>query len=89
MGAEKERDDAKKKAQVTWLAAVIVGDTREKLEGDLAKVKDALAAAEKARAVAEKARRKVETEVFRLEVDWTSLLLDLRTVKDEVSSLQS
>ena len=66
-----------------------MGDTKEKLEGDLARVKDALAAVEEARVVAVEARRKAESEVARLEVDWTSLLLELGTVKDEVSSLQS
>ena len=39
--------------------------------------------------VVEEVRRKAESEVARLEVDWTSLLLELGTVKDEVSSLQS
>ena len=48
-----------------------------------------LAVAEETRAVAEKARRKVESEAARLEVDQTSLLLELGMVKDEVSSLQS
>ena len=66
-----------------------MGDLREKLEGELARVKNALAAAEEARPVAKEARRKAESEVFRLKVDWTSLLLELGMVKDEVSSLQS
>ena len=37
----------------------------------------------------EEAKRKAEVEVARLEVEWTSLLLDIRTAKDKVSSLQS
>ena len=53
MGAEKERDKVKEEAQVTRLAAVAAGDTREKLKGDLARVKDALAIAEEAKVVAE------------------------------------
>ena len=36
-----------------------MGDSRAKLEGDLARVKDTLTAAEEARAVVEEARRKV------------------------------
>ena len=59
------------------------------MEGDLARVKDAVATAEEAWAVAEEARRKVESDASQLEVDQTSLLLELRTVKDEVSFLQS
>ena len=62
---------------------------RAKLEGNLARVKDVLAAVEEARAVAEEARCKAESKVTRLKVDQTSLLLDLRVAKDEVSSLQS
>ena len=59
------------------------------LEGDLAKVKDTLVPIEEARTVAEEARREAESEAARLEFDQTSLLLELRTVKDKVSSLQS
>ena len=73
-------------SQVT---TVTVGDARAKLEGDLARVKDALAVVEEARDVVEEARRKAKSEAARLEVDRTSLLLELRTVKDEVSSLHS
>ena len=59
------------------------------MEGDLARVKDALAVVEEVKVVAKEARRKVKFEAARLEVDRMSLLLELRTVKDEVSSLQS
>ena len=59
------------------------------MEGDLARVKDALVAAEEASAVAEEVKRNAESEATRLEVDWTSLLLELGTVNDEVSSLDS
>ena len=58
------------------------------MEGDLARVKDALAAMEEAKAVAEEARRKAESKAAQLEVDQTSLLLKLGTIKDKVSSLQ-
>ena len=40
-----------------------MGDARVKLEGDLARVKDALAVAEEAKAVVEEARRKAKSEV--------------------------
>ena len=59
------------------------------MEGDLARVKDALAVVEEVKVVAKEARRTVKFEAARLEVDRMSLLLELRTVKDEVSSLQS
>ena len=38
---------------------------------------------------AEEARRKVEAETAHLEVERTSLLLDIEAAKDEVSSFQS
>ena len=60
---------------------------RSKLEGDLPRVKNALAATGEAIEVAEEARSKTESEAIELEVDRTSLLLELGTVKDEVSSL--
>ena len=39
--------------------------------------------------VTEEARRKAEVEVASLEVEWISLLLEVRATKDEVSSFQS
>ena len=48
-----------------------------------------LAATEEAKAAAEEARRKTEAKVARLEVKRTSLLLEIGTTKDEVSSLHS
>ena len=48
-----------------------------------------MAVTEETKAVAEEARRKAEVKATRLEVDRMSLLLDLGTTKDEVSSLQS
>ena len=51
-------------------------------EYGLARVQDALG-------IAEEARRKVEAEVASLEVERTSLLLEVGATKDEVSSLQS
>ena len=66
---KKERDKAKEKAQVAPLAAIVKGDAREKLEGDLARVKDALATTEEDRAVAEEARRKAESKAAQIEAD--------------------
>ena len=59
------------------------------MEGDLPRDKDALTATEEARVVAKEAMHKAKSEAARLEVDWTSLLLELGTVKVEVSSLLS
>ena len=86
-GAKKERYEAKEEAQVARLVPVVAGDVRAKMKGDLARVKDILTAGEEAKVVAEEARRKVESEAAQLEVDLISLLLELGTVKDEVSSL--
>ena len=55
---------------------------RHKAEKDLASVQEALA-------TTEEGRRKVEGKTARLEVEWTSLLLEHRETKDEVSSLHS
>ena len=46
---EKERDEAKEEAKVTRLAAIIAGDAKARVEGDLVKVQEALAATEEAR----------------------------------------
>ena len=35
---EKERDEAKEEAQVTWLAATAAGDSKVKVRGDLDRV---------------------------------------------------
>ena len=51
-------------------------------EYGLARVQDALV-------IAEEARRKVEAKVASLEVEQTSLLLEVGATKDEVSTLQS
>ena len=64
------------------LAANAVGDARARAEEDLAKVQEALAAAEEG-------KRKAKVETACLEVERTSLLLELGATKDEVSSLKS
>ena len=57
---EKERDEAKQKAKVARLAANATGDTRARVEDDLAWVQDAL--------VAEKeGRRKAEEDLARVQ----------------------
>ena len=43
VGEEKERDLAKKEAQVARLAVVAVGDAKTRVEDDLARVQEALA----------------------------------------------
>ena len=55
---------------------------KARAEDNLARVQDALV-------VAEEARRKVEAEAACIEVERTSLLLEIRAAKDEVSSLHS
>ena len=65
-----------------WLAAVVAGDLKARAEEELARVRDSLEAAEDA-------RRKDEVEAARLEVERTSLLLDIEAAKDEVFFLKS
>ena len=79
---EKEKDKAKQEAMVARLAASAVGDARVRVEEDLAMVQVALSAAEEG-------MLKAEAKIAYLEVEWTSLLLDLKETKDEVSSLHS
>ena len=59
-----------------------MGDEKARAKKELARVQDALAATEEA-------SRKAEAKAARLEVERTSLMLDIRAAKDEVSSLQS
>ena len=61
---------------------VAVGNAKARAEDDLATVQDALV-------MAEEARSKVEADTTRLEVEQTSLLLEIGEAKDEVSYLQS
>ena len=79
---EKEKDKVKQEAIVARLGAIAVGDARARVEKDLARVQVALSAAEEG-------MLKVEAKIACLEVEWTSLLLDLKETKDEVSSLHS
>ena len=59
-----------------------MGDEKARAKKELARVRDALAATEEA-------SRKAEAKAARLEVERTSLLLDIGAAKDEVSSLKS
>ena len=80
--AKKERDKAIEEAQVARLASVTEGDAKAWAEDDLAKAQSTLA-------IAEEAKRKEKAESTRLEVERTSLLLEIGAAKDEVCSLQS
>ena len=75
---EKERDEA----QNAWLAVVAVGDAKAWAKDNLARVQDALV-------IVEKSMSKAEDEIAYLEIEWTSLLLEVGATKDDVCSLQS
>ena len=68
--AEKERDEAKEEAQIARLAAITASDAKAWAEDELARVQDALV-------VAEEDRCKAEAKVAFLEVERTSLLLEV------------
>ena len=59
------------------------------MEGDLARVQDAMATMKEARAVVEEVERKAEAKAVYLEVERTSLQLEIGAAKDEVSFLYS
>ena len=84
--AEKKRDEAKEEVQHAWLAAVEKGDTKALEDDKLARVRDALVVAEEAK---HKVEAEAEAEAANLEVERTSLLLEIGAAKDEVSSLHS
>ena len=69
-GVEEERDRAKEEAQVAQLAIVAIGEGKAWAEDDLAQAQGALAAAEEA-------KRKAEAESSLMEVERTSLLLEI------------
>ena len=81
-GVEKKRDEDKEKAQVSRLVVIAAGDAKARVEGDLANVQESLVAEKEA-----KCRAEVETTC--LEVERTSLLLELVADKEEVFSLHS
>ena len=79
---EKERDEAKQEAKVALLATIATGKAKARVKDDLVRMRDALA-------VAEEDERGLEAKVACLMVEQTSLLLELETSRDEVSSLHS
>ena len=64
------------------MAIVTEGDAKAQAEDELTRVQDALA-------IEEKARPKAKAEVASLEVEQTSLMLEVGATKYEGSSLQS
>ena len=78
--AEADRDAARHEAFMAHMDGDAVGSAKVKVESELARVQNALV-------VSEEARRKAEDEASRLAVERVSLLLELRTSKDEVSPL--
>ena len=74
--------------QHAWLSAVEKGDAKALADDKLARVRDALVVAEEAKHKAE-AEAEAEAEAANLEVERTSLLLEIGAAKDEVSSLHS
>ena len=79
---KKEMMEAKQEAKVARLAATSTGGAKSRVEEDLARVLDALAPAEED-------KRRSKAEISHLAVERTSLLLELKASKDEVSSLHS
>ena len=80
--AEAERDTVHHDASMTRMDADAAWNAREKVESELAQVQNTLA-------VAEEARQKTEDEASRLADERVSLLLELRTCKDEVSTIRA
>ena len=80
--AEAERDTARHDASMARMDADAAWNAREKVESELAQVQNTLA-------VAEEARQKTEDEASRLADERVSLLLELGTCKDEVSTIRA
>ena len=80
--AEAERDVARHDALMACMDADAAGNAKARVESELARVQNALA-------VAEEARRKAEDEVSRLTDEQVSLLLELGTHKDEISTIRA
>ena len=79
-GVEEERDIAKEETYVVQLGTIAASDSKASTEDYLTRAQGVLAATEEA-------KRKANTETTRLEVEWTSLLLEIKAAKDEVFSL--
>ena len=87
--AEKERDEAKKEARVAQLVTTSTRDSKARVEVDLSKALDYLVTAEEGRCRLEAKITCLETELARIEVERTLLLLELEASKGEVSSLHA
>ena len=79
---EAERDVARHDALMTRMDADAAGNVGTQVESELARVQNALA-------ISEEARRKAGSEATQLEVDQTSILLELGMAKDEVFSIRT
>ena len=79
---EREREEAKQEAKVARLDVTAASDAKASVGDDLGRVLDALAATEEDEC-------RLEAEIACLEVEQTSLLLELEASKDEVPSLHS
>ena len=79
--ADAEKDAARHDASMARMDADVAGNARAKMESELARIQNALA-------VAKEARRKVKEEVSHLADERVSLLLELGTCKDEVSTIR-
>ena len=79
--AKTERDVARHDALMSCMDADAAGNARARVESKLARVQSALAAVEEA-------RRKADDEISHLTNERVSLLLELRTCKDEISTIQ-
>ena len=79
---EKERDIVKQEDKVARLAALTVGEAKARAEDDLIRARDALPAMEED-------ERWLEAEVACLTVEQTTLLLELKASRDEVSAFHS
>ena len=80
--AKAKRDAACHEALMARMDVDEAGSARAKVESELVSVQNALA-------VSEEARRKAEDEASLLVVERVSLLLEIKTSKDEVSALQA
>ena len=80
--AKAEREATFYEALMARMDVDVAGSAREKVESELARVQNALA-------VSEEARRKAKDKASRLAVKRVSLILELGTSKDEMSSLQA
>ena len=80
--AKVERDSARHEASMAHMDVDAGRSARSKVESELARVQNSLA-------VLEEARWKAEDKASHLAVERVSLLLELKTSKDEVSALQA